>query len=77
MLDEILFWNKLRPTSSNMIFFFFFETFQISRKPFQHFIQQGKNVMLDEMLDWFAPAFRQKMDIFDSYQLFPKTQMFF
>ena len=26
------------------------------RKPFQHFIQHGKNVMLDKMLDWFAPA---------------------
>ena len=27
-----------------------------SAKPIQHFIQHGKNVMLDEMLDWFASA---------------------
>ena len=26
-------------------------------KPIQHFIQHGKNAMLDEMLDWFASAF--------------------
>ena len=26
ILDEILFWNKLHPTSSNMTFFFFFKT---------------------------------------------------
>ena len=30
------------------------------RKPFQRFIQPGKNLMLDEMLDWFAPAFSTK-----------------
>ena len=29
-----------------------------SAKPIQHFIQHGKNAMLDEMLDWFASAFR-------------------
>ena len=27
-----------------------------SAKPIQHFIQHGKNAMLDEMLDWFASA---------------------
>ena len=32
-----------------------------SAKPIQHFIQHGKNAMLDEMLDWFASAFSDKM----------------
>ena len=35
-----------------------------SAKPIQHFIQHGKNAMLDEMLDWFASAFN---DIFERF----------
>ena len=30
-----------------------------SAKPIQHFIQHGKNAMLDEMLEWFASAFNE------------------
>ena len=33
------------------------------RKPFQDFIQHGKNVILDEMLDWFAPALNNTPNI--------------
>ena len=31
-----------------------------SAKPIQHFIQHGKNAMLDEMLDLFASALTRK-----------------
>ena len=66
MLDESLFQNKLHPTSSNTIFFFFFEILQILKmsKPVQHFIQHGKIPMLDEMLDWFAAGLTHFIDFF-------------
>ena len=58
MLDEMF---DSEQTSSNIIqhnFFFFFQIFKILKmcKPVQHFIQHHENTMLDEMLDWFAPA---------------------
>ena len=34
-----------------------------SAKPIQHFIQHGKNAMLDEMLDWFASALNQHIGL--------------
>ena len=39
-----------------------------SAKPIQHFIQHGKNAMLDEMLDWFASALRKS--VFTLYYTF-------
>ena len=38
--------------------FSFFSQILRSVKPIQHFIQHGKNAMLDEMLDWFAWALK-------------------
>ena len=34
-----------------------------SAKPIQHFIQHGKNAMLDEMLDWFALCLSDRFQI--------------
>ena len=49
--------NKKIPYSTQ---FSIFSQILQSAKPIQHFIQHGKNAMLDEMLDWFASAFKEK-----------------
>ena len=41
-----------------------------SAKPIQHFIQHGKNAILDEMLDWFASALS---DTSTAKDLFPDS----
>ena len=57
MLDEMFDWKQ---TSSNIIqhhFFYFLKILTLFKRV-QHFIQQHKFAMLDEMLDAFAPALR-------------------
>ena len=54
-------WMKEWANQSNTKFphptrFSIFSQILRSAKPIQHFIQHGKNAMLDEMLDWFASA---------------------
>ena len=55
-------WNFVQEqTSSNIIqhdFFLLFQNFInfVIGKPLKHFTQHGKNILLDEMLDWFASA---------------------
>ena len=53
-----LFWDKFHPTSSNMIFFFFYEMLNEIGvfKWIPYFFQHRKFRMLDEMLDRFKSA---------------------
>ena len=57
-----LFWNKFHPTPSNMIFFFFYEMLNEigAFKQIQNFVHHRKFRMLDEMLNPFKSALRQR-----------------
>ena len=68
VLDARKYWmknffsKKFHPTPSNIIFFFFYEMLDEigAFKRIQHFVQHRKFRMLDEMLDPFKSALRQR-----------------
>ena len=57
---KIFFWNKFRPTPSNMTFFFFYEMLNKigAFKRMQYFAQRCEFRMVDEMLEPFKSALR-------------------
>ena len=61
MLDENLLWNRFHPTQFSS-FSSFYKILQTMKMPklIQCFIQHGKILMLDKMLDLFGPIFREE-----------------